>query len=84
MRPLQLKEMGDATKRRLAVFAQQFNERMQSQGQRAGTTGGAGGGIVGSTGAAAERRGLLDGDGDGDEDELLLELNNNSGGKKNN
>lgn len=86
-----LKGMGDAARKRLTMFAQQFNERMNNpQGSAAasGAQSGSTGGMGGSSGAH-ERRGLLDGDGGTDDEVAFLGANdldmevNSPGGKKN-
>lgn len=86
-----LKGMGDAARKRLTLFAHQFNERMnnpQGSAPANSVNGGSTGGMGGSSGAH-ERRGLLDG-GDGtDEDVAFLGSNDldmevsSPGGKKN-
>lgn len=86
-----LKGMGDTARKRLTLFAQQFNERVnnpQGSAATAGAQGGSTGGVGGSS-EAHERRGLLDGDGGTDEEVSFLGANdlgleeNSPGGKKN-
>ena len=54
--------MGDGARRRLQLFAMNFENRMK--GNQAGTGGSRGSGLREAQGAAAERRGLLDDDED--------------------
>uniref|UniRef100_A0A7S4N9B0 CUE domain-containing protein n=1 Tax=Odontella aurita TaxID=265563 RepID=A0A7S4N9B0_9STRA len=85
-----LKGMGDVARKRLTLFAQQFNERMNTphgSATAAGVSGGSTGGMGGSSGVH-ERRGLLDGDGNDEEVAFLganeLDMEENPpGGKKN-
>ena len=88
-----LGEMGENAKKRLTLFARQFNERMhERQAQGGGGIGGVGsligGGSAGGNAAAAagssgaERRGLLDlelGDDDEDEEVSFQEMGNVGG-----
>lgn len=89
-----LGEMGDNAKKRLTLFARQFNERMhERQAQNGGGIGGVGsliggGGAVGGGNAVAavgssgaERRGLLDLElGDEDDEEVSFQEMGNVGG----
>ena len=68
-------DMGSDARKRLQLFAANFEQRMNSGGGNVGSTASAA--AVSSSlqeahGAAAERRGLLDGDGD-DEDMIEFE-----------
>ena len=87
-----LGEMGETAKKRLTLFARNFNDRMHERAQAQG-----GGGIVGGPGVSAaaastgaERRGLLDlelGEDEDDEEVSFQEMGNvgggGNGGKKN-
>lgn len=71
--------MGENTKRRLQLFAAQFNAKVTGIGGNNSAAVGPGG--QGGTSGVAERRGLLDDDGDGD-DGMELAFAVGGGGKK--
>ena len=80
-KPFLLLGMGDGARRRLQLFANGFESKMNNMNNPNNVVGSAGGGGTGlqeASGAAAERRGLLDDDDYGNEDMIEFETRKKS------
>lgn len=65
--------MGDGARRKLQLFANNFENKMKGISNRNDGTATSGGGLQEARGAAAERRGLLDDDDDYGDDMIEFE-----------
>lgn len=81
-KPFLLLGMGDGARRRLQLFANGFESKMNNMNNPNNVVGSAGGGggtgLQEASGAAAERRGLLDDDDYGNEDMIEFETRKKS------